>query len=349
MANLFISSASMSRAASASIVASQDNIARKQAEVASGTIYDLGIEIGSKSSAVVAYKQTLAMATAQQGVNAIIGAKLEGSQTALSEMRTIAQDLVADLLATRGSANHGNEIANRAQIGLVAFGERLNTKIVSEYIFGGLAVTSPPNAGYSAGGGAARMSVLQAFEAQFAMRPGDPGAAEISPADMADFIDNRFSNEFSDAAWASNWSNATDETPDAMIGLGERQSIGVSANEAPFRQIMQAFTLVAEVASGSLSGETRSVVLDRATSLAGGAIDGLVSISSRIGHVEERVDQANQRVSLQIDTVTAQLGRMERVDAFEAITELNQLMTRLEAAYATTARIERLTILDYLA
>lgn len=348
MANFFISTDSMTRAARASIIAAQEQVARKQIEVASGKVVDLGLALGSRSSEVMAYRHALDVTTAQQGVNAIVGARLESSQAALSEMGKIATGFLDGVLAARGSFVASGQLAGHAQSSFAALAERLNSSIAGEYVFGGLNGCEPPIPDYFAAGGTARAAVLLAFQTRFGISPGDPGTANIAPADMSQFIENEFAGEFTDPAWGLNWSKASEETPSAMIGLAERQDIGASANEAPFRQLMQAMVMVLDLGGMDLSDATRAVIHDKATTLAGTAVNGLASVSSKLGLVQERVGQSNERLSLQIDLVTRQVGSLEDVDTFKTATELNRLMLQLEATYATTARIQSLNLLDYL-
>jgi flagellar hook-associated protein 3 FlgL len=53
-------------------------------------------------------------------------------------------------------------------------------------------------------------------------------------------------------------------------------------------------------------------------------------------------------MSAQIDIINSQIDNLEQVDPFEAATRVTTLMTQLETAYSLTARVQRLTILNYL-
>jgi flagellar hook-associated protein 3 FlgL len=53
-------------------------------------------------------------------------------------------------------------------------------------------------------------------------------------------------------------------------------------------------------------------------------------------------------MSIQIDIMATHIGTLEGVDPFEASTRVSQLLTQVETAYAMTARIHQLTILNYL-
>ena len=46
--------------------------------------------------------------------------------------------------------------------------------------------------------------------------------------------------------------------------------------------------------------------------------------------------------------MTSHIGALEGVDPYEASSRLSTLLTQVETAYAMTARIQQLTLLNYL-
>jgi flagellar hook-associated protein 3 FlgL len=53
-------------------------------------------------------------------------------------------------------------------------------------------------------------------------------------------------------------------------------------------------------------------------------------------------------MSIQIDIMTNHVNLLEGVDTYEASTRLAALVTQVETAYALTARIEKLSLLNYM-
>ncbi len=74
----------------------------------------------------------------------------------------------------------------------------------------------------------------------------------------------------------------------------------------------------------------------------------LANEEARLGIAQERVKNANGRMSIQIDIMTNQIGLLEGVDPYEAQTRVSALTTQVETAYAMTARIQNLSLLKYL-
>ena len=53
-------------------------------------------------------------------------------------------------------------------------------------------------------------------------------------------------------------------------------------------------------------------------------------------------------MSIQSDIIKTHIGALEGVDPYEASNRLTELMTQIETAYSVTARIQKLTLLNYL-
>lgn len=349
MSNFFISTGSMSSAARASALQGQEQLVRKQKEIATGKIADVGLVIGHRSRELVGLRQALDWSRAISGTNAIVATKLEATQTGLADIEKIANGFLEGLLAARASSTSNSPVEAQAGTSLTALLSRLNSEVGGEYVFGGGNVSQPPLVDYfSKHGSPARTAVQRAFHTHFSIASSDPAVSEIDGSSMRAFLDTELPAEFSDAAWSSGWSKSSDDNPIARIGWSEMQEVGANANEAPFRQLAMALVMVSDLGGKSLNADARAAVLEKATELVGSSLTSIVSTQSRVGLSQERIASANEQLSLQIDIVSKRVSQIEDVDPYATATELNELMSRLEASYATTARIQRLSLLDYL-
>ncbi len=106
--------------------------------------------------------------------------------------------------------------------------------------------------------------------------------------------------------------------------------------------------MVADLGVDTLNKDAFGVVVDAAVKIAGEAIQDIVKVQAKLGTAAARVESANDKMSAQLDIMNTQIENLELVDPFEASTRVTTLLTQLETAYSLTARVQRLTILNYL-
>lgn len=349
MSSYFISTNAILAPARASVMKLQSDLARTQKELSSGRLADVGLSLGVGVAETERLRQTEAWQELIAGTNAIAANRLDAGQAALEGMKTTAQGLLEQLVGAKGAMTTVDVAVNAATVSLSSLTSELNAERAGVNLFGGDNTAQRTIAGYfSTPPSAARQSMDTAFVAAFGMTPGDPAASTISAAAMSQFLDGAFAGEFTDAAWAANWSTASTTNVKARISADEKIEIGANANETPFRKLAQAYVMMAGLSVSSLSPETAAVVVDKATALVGGAIGGLGSIQSRLGTAQQRVSFADQRLASERTILSNRITHLEQADPYATTTAINMLMTQLQASYAATARIEKLSILNYL-
>lgn len=106
--------------------------------------------------------------------------------------------------------------------------------------------------------------------------------------------------------------------------------------------------MVADLGGHSLPAETLDVVIESALTAVGAGIGGITTLQGRLGTAEQQVGDAQDRIVVERDILARQLSQFEDVDPFDVSVRLSTLSAQLEAAYAATARIQRLTLLDFI-
>jgi len=327
----------------------QDRLLEAQQEVASGRLFDVGKTLGSRTSETLSLRQEHAQLTTLIQTNGIVATRLDGSQTVLSEMVTVAEDFVNSVLLSRDAEGGATVAQQQAQSSLGSLIDGLGTSIGGEYIFGGINTGARPvESYYSSPASAARTAVAAAFSADFGTTQSDPANDGITAAAMQTFLDTSFSAMFDPADWSANWSNASDQNIVSRVARHEDLPSSANANESPFRKLAKAYTMVADLGVENLNDAAFQVVTDKAANLASEAIQGLTLIQSRLGTVAERVTTVNDKMSAQRNVLNTQIDNLESVDPYEASTRVTSLLTQLETAYALTARVQRLSILNFL-
>ena len=75
---------------------------------------------------------------------------------------------------------------------------------------------------------------------------------------------------------------------------------------------------------------------------------GLAEIRAMVGGFEGQIEGARARNGAEISALQIARSEIVRVDPYEAATELQAVETQLESLYAITARLSRLSLVDYL-
>jgi flagellar hook-associated protein 3 FlgL len=121
-----------------------------------------------------------------------------------------------------------------------------------------------------------------------------------------------------------------------------------SVNDSGFRKILYALTLSVDGGVERMNSETRQVLVNRVYSVASEASYELVHTQSVAGIAQERLARANERIEIQQTSVKRSIGEAEGVDSYEVADRLGLLMSRIEASYSVTGRLQQLTLLNYL-
>jgi flagellar hook-associated protein 3 FlgL len=105
--------------------------------------------------------------------------------------------------------------------------------------------------------------------------------------------------------------------------------------------------MVGYLAVDGLGAEARSAVLDKAISMLGTAVDGLVELQASIGAVENRLGDATERLTAQQATLASRIDALEGVDPAEAKVRIDTLTLQIEMSYSLTAKLLQMSILNY--
>lgn len=349
MKTTFISTKAITDATRLSMLKMQSKLIDAQKELASGRLADVGQSLGYKAGTTVSLRQEHTRLTTMRDTNGEVSARLDITQASLTNLVAGAQDFISQLIGSRHSDSGPSVIQEQAKNDLKSVIGVLNNSFNGSYLFSGINADVKPIADYyQTPAGSAQTSVANAFLSAFGVAQSAPATVSITPTDMQTFLDGAFANLFDAPAWSADWSSASDQNVRSRVSTYELLESGTNANEEAFRKLVGAYTMVADLGVESLNQGTFQTVVDTAVKMAGEAIQGLAKQQSGLGTVEERVKKANERMSIQIDILSAHIGTLEGVDPYEASTRVSTLMTQIETAYALTARLQKLSLVNYL-
>ncbi|MEJ2123978.1 MAG: flagellin [Alphaproteobacteria bacterium] len=134
----------------------------------------------------------------------------------------------------------------------------------------------------------------------------------------------------------------------SRISIYEDVETSSNANYLGYRKLAEAYTMVADLGIENLNDLAFQAIVDTAIDMVGAATQYLAVEQGRLGTSQERVELANNRLLSQINIITGQVNDMEVVDPYDASVRVTTLLTQIETSYALTARIQKLTILNYI-
>jgi flagellar hook-associated protein 3 FlgL len=347
MATTFISTNAISTTLRIATMKSQVALSKAAREATTGRLADAGLDLGALTGRDVTLRAELLEADKLVDTNALVGGRLDVAQQRVGQLIDTAESFQKDLLATRSSANGGNIILQPAKANLESLLATLNVTMDGQYLFGGINTAVQPMTNYATGS-TNKNAIDAAFLADFGFAQNSPAVSSISAAAMQNFLNTTFAAEFADPAWGANWSAASDQVMRSRISTTETINSSASANEPAFRKLAMAYTMLSDLGTQNLNQAAFQTVIDTATGIIGDAINDLASVGAALGTAQEQTTNATSRLKVQADLVTQQIVAMEKVDPAEASVRVTNLQNQLEMSLALTARIQKLSILDYI-
>lgn len=349
MKTSFVSTPAFANALRLSMRQAQADLFVAQRELASSRHDDVGLTLGNQTGLTITLRRQFEQLNTITNTNSLVEGRVQATQVALDGLLTGAETFMQAAIAARDSSNSAELVQKQAQEALQGLIDGLNANFGSQNLFGGINVDQQPlNNYFAVPANANKAAVDAAFVAAFGFGQNDPNVSTITPAQLQTFLDNDFAALFDAPQWQADWSSASSVTIESRISTSEVVTTSVSANEAPFRTLAEGYAMVADLGADLLDATAYPVLLDQAIQKIGEAIGGITATKARLGTVEGRIAQANQRMSLQIDILQKQVGGLENIDPYEASTRVSQLTSQVEVAYALTARMQRLGIMQFL-
>ena len=140
--------------------------------------------------------------------------------------------------------------------------------------------------------------------------------------------------------------------PAAPVSVAPEESAGPGATalDPAIVDTLTGLAMAALLDLGVLSGDAEEQ--GRLAARAGQALlaseDGRVALSARIGALEAQIERARSRNSAEETALGILRSEIGAVDPYEAATRLEAARNQLEAIYLVTARVSRLSLVEFL-
>ncbi len=343
-----VSTAAVSNALRYSLLRAQSDLVNAQKESQNGTVADTGLALGTRTAVTVSFKRDMERLNGIIDSNSLVSARLKAAQNSMSQISTAAQTFLSALTTTSSGSALSSVTLDSSKTMLDQLTAILNTSFNGEQLFAGVNTDVKPINDFNAPGSPAKAAFDTAFQTFFGFTQSDPAAASISSTQMSTFLTTQVEPQFLGAGWQANWSNATDQTIVSRITLTETTSTSVSANNDSLRKLAMTSATIRDLFDSNVGAGGRQAVIDWAISAVGGATGELGTLQATTGIAEKRVTDASDRLRVQSDLFEKQIGNLINVDPYEAATRVNDLLSHIQTSYALTARIQQLSILNYI-
>ncbi|WP_395698021.1 flagellar hook-associated family protein [Methylocella sp.] len=343
----YISTQSISASLRRTVLTQQAELASAQIEV-TGRRADMGLHLAGETGRSLSLQAQTSQLAAYSDANAAALSRMSLAQTQLDAISSSAQSMLDQLLSTNNSTTNAETIKDSAVDKLKGLIGALNSTMNGDALFGGINTAQAPVADYYASGATSKAAVDGAFSMAFGMSQTDASVSTIGASDMAAFLDGPFASLFQGASWSADWSSASNEEITSAISPGRTVSTSATANETAFRNLAQAYTMLADLGAQNMGADAYNVVVAKARTLIAAGMSALTDVQARLGVAQATTTSANSLLSSQKDILTSQIGDLENVDVYAAQTRVSELQTGIETAYALTSQLQDLSLVKYL-
>ena len=350
MKTTFVSTNSVQNALRLATQQGLAELQKLQKEVVTQRHADVGVVLGATTTRSISLARDVSHLETILDSNAVATLRLSASQGALAQMADAAQTILQSLIGVQGSDDQLRLDILKTEVDaqLEVFAGAINLSANGEYLFSGINTDAAPLAEYDAAGSAPKAAFDAAFLGHFGFDQSDVNVSTITVAQMDDFLTNIVEPMFLGADWTTDWSAASDTNMKSRISKTEVVETSANANATGFRRFAMASVMVSELMALNIDPDVRQLVNDTATQVIAQASYGIDAVRAQLGVSEARIERADNALSLQIDALRIYIGDLEGVDPYDASTRLNTLTTQLEISYSLTARLQRLSLTNYI-
>jgi flagellar hook-associated protein 3 FlgL len=307
-------------------------VQRASQEVATGRHGDIGQAVRGDLSPLLAIDASLSRLQAYASTVTDVTLTIEAQQTAISGLSQLAAGITTTLLAARDYPTpvQVNTMAADARGRLSSVVGLLNTQAAGRAVFSGTATDTPPLGSVD--------DMLAALE-----------AAALG-ATTADQVAAAVTTWFADPLGFGSFYQGGGPLAPAPIAPGEMADPATTALDPAIRDTLAGFAMAALIDRGILPGDAseRAHLAQSAGQTLLRSEDARIALAARIGTVEAQVETARTRNEAEETALGILRSGIGSVDPYEAATRLETVRAQLEALYLVTARVSRLSLVEYI-
>lgn len=311
----------------------KSDLQRLSTELTTGNAADTGRQVSGDYTPLAGIDASLSRLLGYKSTTSEAALFSGAMQTVLSTVESLTSTLGPQLLAASSgtTATQVNAIGAEARQKLETAMALYNTDLAGRTLFAGVATD-----------GAATISADALFNAL---------ETEIIGATSGADVGSRVSNWF-DSPTGYTATGYLGSTPLAPVSVapGDGADLGFTAADPGIRDTLKGLAMAALLDRGALAGNAteRADLARRAGESLINSASARADMAARLGTIEAQIESASVRNSA--ETAALQIARngITAVDPYETASRLEATSQQIEALYSLTARISRLSLVDFL-
>jgi flagellar hook-associated protein 3 FlgL len=346
-----VSTLGMSLQSRKSVADNQRSLLMLQQEQASGKRFDVAGDLGALGVRAIRLREMFNAAENYQTSNRTLASRLEITQSSLSNVTSNGNEFVTKIIAGLHGDVASSLIQAAARDLIDNMEGALNTSFGGRSLFSGSAVDAQSLQTSTAVNGGTGLSPLQVLQNVIAAKPAVIDSATLSdlltgPDGIASIFDN--TNSVAAHRYSTTFYNGNTQSVTAKIDETSLVPGGARADDPGVTRILKAaYTLAAIDSSAMPSGQYRELLTACLNDIEQGMAE-VQQTQAMLGLAQQAIESAQKRHSLMADMATRQINELEQVDPFETAVRLSNMATQIESTFSITARISRLSLINYL-
>jgi flagellar hook-associated protein 3 FlgL len=301
-------------------------------EVATGRHADIGQTLRGDLSPLLAIDASLLRLSAYKSTATDVAFQAQAQQSALSGLSQLAEGITTTLLGSRDFPTpvQVNSVAADARGRLASAIGLLNTQAAGRAVFSGVAPDAVPLGSTD--------DMLAALEL---------AATGATTAGQVAAVVNTW---FADPLGFGAFYRGGQPLSPAPIAPGEAADLSTTAMDPTIRDTLAGFAMAALIDRGALAGDAaeRARLAQTAGQKLQTTEDARITLAARVGTVEAQIEAARTRNAAEETALGILRSDIGSVDPYEAATRLETARAQLESLYLVTARVSRLSLVEYL-
>ncbi|WP_207462335.1 flagellin [Azospirillum sp. SYSU D00513] len=315
------------------------------AESATLTVSDY-FSLGSAAQKSMSYRASLDDVNYYKEAAGGAEARLTSMQASMQNLKEISEEFRTQVIKVQGGSDGLGSayIASGARAYLDQATQFLNTALGGRYIFSGPATGTPP-----------------------IRRPDEENENGVSPLDAVTEIMNThdittsegmqaFINEVDAAFSGGNFDAllykgalpADGKRVTTFIDRNNEISLDVRANDDAFKSLLKGLYISAAVSSDKAPPEVFNTLMGKVLKDTEQAVNGVIGLSADVGYREQSVADTLKNHENTARILNSAIVGIEGVDGYEAASRLANLQSQMEITYTLTARLAKLSIINYI-